>query len=73
MLARVLTERLAPVLRQAVVADNRPGAGSTLGAAYAASAKPDGYTLMIMSTSHLFAPAIYKGPVPTTRSPPSCR
>ena len=31
-----------------------------LGAAQAAQAKPDGHTLMIMSTSHLFAPAIYK-------------
>ena len=60
VLARVLTERLSVALKQAVVAENRPGAGSTLGASYVATAKPDGYTLMILSTSHLFAPEIYK-------------
>lgn len=60
VLARAFTDRLALVLKQPVLVDNRPGAGSTLGAAQAAIAKPDGHTLMIMSTSHLFAPAIYK-------------
>ncbi len=58
VLARAFTDKLAAALKQSVVIDNRPGAGSTLGAA--ALAKPDGHTLMIMSTSHLFAPAIYK-------------
>jgi tripartite-type tricarboxylate transporter receptor subunit TctC len=60
VLARAFTDKLATALKQSVVVDNRPGAGSTLGAAQAAQAKPDGHTLMIMSTSHLFAPAIYK-------------
>ncbi len=60
VLARVLTERLAPVLKQPVMADNKPGVGSTLGATLASQAKGDGYTLLMMSTSHLFAPAIYK-------------
>lgn len=60
VLARAFTDKLSMLLRQPVVVDNRPGAGSTLGAAQAALAKPDGHTLMIMSTSHLFAPAIYK-------------
>lgn len=60
VLARVITERLPPVLKQPMVADNKPGVGSTLGATLAAQAKADGYTLLMMSTSHLFAPAIYK-------------
>ncbi len=60
VLARAFTDKLAIALKQPVVVDNRPGAGSTLGAAQAAMAKPDGHTLMIMSTSHLFAPALYK-------------
>lgn len=60
VLVRALTEKLSLALKQPVLADNRPGAGSTLGASQAALAKPDGYTLMILSTSHLFAPALYK-------------
>ena len=47
LLARTLAERLQALWGQAVVIDNRPGAGSNLGAAIAARAAPDGYTLMI--------------------------
>jgi len=47
LLARTLGERLQAVWGQSVVIDNRPGAGSNLGAAVAARAAPDGYTLMI--------------------------
>jgi tripartite-type tricarboxylate transporter receptor subunit TctC len=60
LLARTLGERLNAVWGQPVVIDNRPGAGGNVGAAYAARAQPDGYTLMIgtdaMLTSnvHLF-------------------
>ncbi|MDB5744466.1 MAG: transporter [Polaromonas sp.] len=60
VLARILTERLGKALGQPFIAENRPGAGSTLGASIAATAKPDGYTFMLMSTSHLFAPVMYK-------------
>jgi tripartite-type tricarboxylate transporter receptor subunit TctC len=47
LLARTLGERLQAVWGQSVVIDNRPGAGSNLGAAVVARAAPDGYTLMI--------------------------
>jgi len=47
LLARTLGERLQAVWGQNVIIDNRPGAGSNLGAAVAARAAPDGYTLMI--------------------------
>ena len=47
LLARTLGERLQALWGQSVVIDNRPGAGSNLGAAVAARAAPDGYTLMI--------------------------
>jgi len=60
VLARVLTDKLAPALGQPVIAENKPGAGATLGAAQVALAKPDGYTLMMMASSHLIAPALYK-------------
>ena len=42
---RVIAERLGGVLRQPIVFENRPGAGSTLGADLVAKAAPDGYTL----------------------------
>jgi tripartite-type tricarboxylate transporter receptor subunit TctC len=47
LLARTLAERLQAVWGQNVIIDNRPGAGSNLGAAVAARAAPDGYPLMI--------------------------
>ncbi len=42
---RLIAERLGAVLKQPVVFENRPGAGSTLGADLVAKAAPDGYTL----------------------------
>ena len=60
VLARVLTERLTVALGQPVIAENRPGAGATIGAAQVAASRPDGYTLMMFSTPHLVAPVIYK-------------
>lgn len=45
IVARLLTERLARMWGQQVLVDNRSGAGGTVGAAFAAKAAPDGYTL----------------------------
>src|SRR5215207_2876715 len=47
LLARTLGERLQALWGQSIMIDNRPGAGSNLGAAVAAKAAPDGYTLMV--------------------------
>ena len=44
---RILAEKLGEGLRSQVLVDNRPGAGSTIGAALVAKAPPDGYTLLI--------------------------
>ncbi|PWS35823.1 hypothetical protein DFH01_19815 [Falsiroseomonas bella] len=58
--ARVVTRRMGEALRQSVVVENRPGAGSTLAAAAVARADADGYTLMVGETGMLIAPALYR-------------
>src|SRR3954463_7915486 len=45
VIARILTEKLAPALHQPVVVENRPGAGGNVGTAAVARAAPDGYTV----------------------------
>ena len=61
LLARTLAERLQAQWGQPVVIDNRPGAGSNVGAAVAARAAPDGYTLMIGTDALMTSnPHLYK-------------
>lgn len=47
LVGRVVATRLSEQIGQTVIVDNRGGAGSTLGTAIAASAQPDGYTLIV--------------------------
>lgn len=51
--ARTVSEPLARALGQAVVVENRAGAGSSLAADFVAKATPDGYTLLIASPSSI--------------------
>jgi tripartite-type tricarboxylate transporter receptor subunit TctC len=61
VMARLLTDKMADILGQPVIVENRPGAGGTIGAKSVIAAEPDGYTLMLGSTSNLLiAPAAYK-------------
>ena len=57
---RILADRLSPVLGQQLVIENRPGAGSTIGAEAAARAAPDGYTLFLISNTHFVSAGLYK-------------
>ena len=60
IVARVLAEKLAQGLGQAFVIDNRGGAGGTTGSDAAAKAAPDGYTVLIgTSSTHAIAGSLY--------------
>jgi tripartite-type tricarboxylate transporter receptor subunit TctC len=58
--ARMLAPRLASALGKPVVVENRPGAGSTIGADAVAKSAPDGHTLLLTGTPHVIAPWLYK-------------
>lgn len=59
--ARIIAVALASRLGQPVVVENRPGAGTAIGAAYVAHSKPDGYTLLLSSASTFtLNPAIHR-------------
>ena len=57
---RILADRMTHALGQQIVIENRPGAGSTIGAEAAAKAAPDGYTLFMISNTHFVSAALYK-------------
>ena len=60
ILARVMADQLTKSLGQQVIAENRPGAGGSIGADVAAKAAPDGYTLLMVTIStHGIAPGLY--------------
>jgi tripartite-type tricarboxylate transporter receptor subunit TctC len=56
---RIIGQKMAAELNQPVVIDNRSGASGTIGAAAAAKAAPDGYTLVMLATPTLLAGHLY--------------
>lgn len=58
-MARLVAPKLAQELGQALVIDNKPGAGGNLGAAEVARASADGYTLLMASPPLTISPALY--------------
>jgi tripartite-type tricarboxylate transporter receptor subunit TctC len=61
VMARLLANALPASLGQAVIVENKPGAGNIVGSKYVAGADPDGYTLMVSAASGLImSPMIYK-------------
>jgi tripartite-type tricarboxylate transporter receptor subunit TctC len=61
VVARMIAERLAVRLGQAITVDNKPGAGATLGASALARSPNDGYTLMLGSiVDYSIAPHVHK-------------
>jgi len=59
IVARVLAPKFTEDWKQAVVVENRLGAGSNIAAQAAAASAPDGYTLLSVSSAHAISPAIY--------------
>ena len=58
--ARVIAEGLRPLLGQSVVIDNRPGAGGNIGAESVARSAPDGYTLLMATSTHVTNMSLYR-------------
>jgi hypothetical protein len=58
ILARMVAQRLSDALGQPVVADNRPAVDGVVASETLARAAPDGYTLLLVSSSHAINPAI---------------
>ncbi len=59
-LARMVAQRLSETLGQSVVVDNRPAVDGIVGSETVAKAAPDGYTLILVSSSHAINPALRK-------------
>ena len=63
LLGRAIGERLAATLKQPVIIENKPGAGTLVGAEVVAKAAPDGYTLLMATSTTLgISPLMYKNP-----------
>ena len=59
VMARLVAQKLSEELKQQFYVENRPGAGGNIGMAEAGRAKPDGYTLLVASSSYVVNPSLY--------------
>ena len=57
-LARLLSAKLTDALRQQFLVENKPGASGSIGTAFVAKAKPDGYTFVFVFDTHAVNPAL---------------
>jgi tripartite-type tricarboxylate transporter receptor subunit TctC len=61
LIARVLTQKMGAILGQTVIIENKGGADGAIGSAAVARATPDGYSLILSTTStHVINPLLYK-------------
>ena len=59
IVARLLAQKLGEQLGKQFYVENQPGAGGNLGMGAAARANPDGYTLVLVSSSYMVNPSLY--------------
>ena len=59
ILTRIILPKLNETLKQQLIVDNRPGAGSQIGTEAVAKAAPDGYTLLMVDTAFMTNPSLY--------------
>jgi tripartite-type tricarboxylate transporter receptor subunit TctC len=71
--ARYVAQKLTESWKQQVLVENRPGAGGTVAANFVATAGPDGYTLLSVSSAHAVAGDLRKLPYDTRRTSPASR
>ena len=58
--ARVVAQQLTERLKSQVIVENKPGAGSLIGAEFVIKSAPDGYTLLLTPASYTVNPSVYK-------------
>ena len=67
LMARVVSPKLSELLKQPIVIDNKPGAGGNVAAEFVSRATGDGYTILVMSSSHpiqkLLKPSLSYDPI----------
>ena len=61
-MARMLGQKLTETFKRAVVVDNRPGGGGTIGTETAMRANPDGYTMLFVASAYATNAVLYKQP-----------
>ncbi|MBY0269443.1 MAG: tripartite tricarboxylate transporter substrate binding protein [Burkholderiales bacterium] len=60
IIGRVFVPKMAEIIGQQIIIDNRGGAGSVIGTEIVMRAPPDGYTLLLASAAHTINPAMIK-------------
>jgi tripartite-type tricarboxylate transporter receptor subunit TctC len=60
LLGRIIAQKLSEELGQAVICENRAGSGGNVGTTVAANARPDGYTIVLVSAALSYSPSLYK-------------
>jgi len=68
-MARILAEKMSPILGQPVIVENRLGAGGLVGAKYVAQAEPDGHTMMMYASAFTVSTLLNPGLDPKDLAP----
>jgi len=59
VICRAVAVRLSPRLGQSVIVENKPGANTIVGTEYVSKLPPDGYTIILLPSAHVYNPSIY--------------